>query len=297
MDIELARTFLEIVASGSFIRAAEHLHVTQTTVSARIRSLELQLGRRLFVRNKAGASLTAYGEQFLRFAPSLVQMWEHARHQVAVPAGRRALLSVGGELSLWNPLLLNWLVWMKRHAGDIALRAQVGVPEDLMRQVSEGALEIALLYTPSILPGLRVEPLLEERLVLVTTARRRSPKALHADYVFVDWGVDFARNHNRRFPNWANPGVFVSLGPLGLGYILQAGGTGYFRLRAVRPYLESRRLRLVRGAPQFHQTVYLVHSANTDATLVEAALRGFRAVAAEEHEQQKAGAVVQRSRQ
>jgi DNA-binding transcriptional LysR family regulator len=294
MDIELARTFLEIVASGSFIRAARHLHVTQTTVSARVRSLEQQLGRRLFVRNKAGASLTAYGEQFLRFAPSLVQMWEHARHQVAVPAGRAAVLSVGGELSLWNPLLLNWLVWMKRRAGDIALRAQVGVPGEMMRQVSEGALDIALLYTPSILPGLRVEPLLEERLVLVTTARR-SRKALHADYVFVDWGVDFARNHNRRFPNWANPGVFVSLGPLGLGYILQAGGTGYFRLRAVRPYLESRQLRLVKGAPQFHQTAYLVHSSSADAKLVDAALRGFREVAAEEQEHQRAGVTVQRS--
>jgi LysR family transcriptional regulator, flagellar master operon regulator len=37
MDIELARTFLAIVEAGSFVRAAERLNVTQTTVSARVR--------------------------------------------------------------------------------------------------------------------------------------------------------------------------------------------------------------------------------------------------------------------
>ena len=36
MDIELARTFVEIVSTGSFIKAAERLHVAQTTVSARV---------------------------------------------------------------------------------------------------------------------------------------------------------------------------------------------------------------------------------------------------------------------
>ncbi|HXV11624.1 MAG TPA: LysR family transcriptional regulator, partial [Burkholderiales bacterium] len=38
MDINLARTFLEIVATGNFLRAAERLHVTQTAVSARVRT-------------------------------------------------------------------------------------------------------------------------------------------------------------------------------------------------------------------------------------------------------------------
>ena len=90
MDVELARTFLEIVRARSFARAAEQLNLSQTAVSARIRTLEQQLGRPLFIRNKNGASLTGAGEQFLRYAPMLVQLWQRARHQVAVPAGRRA---------------------------------------------------------------------------------------------------------------------------------------------------------------------------------------------------------------
>jgi LysR family transcriptional regulator, flagellar master operon regulator len=80
MDIELARTFLAIVEAGSFVRAAERLNVTQTTVSARVRSLEDQLRRPVFLCNKSGSTLTPAGEQFLRFARTLVQVWERAQH-------------------------------------------------------------------------------------------------------------------------------------------------------------------------------------------------------------------------
>src|SRR6187399_2356573 len=95
MDIELARTFLEIVGTGSFIRASERLNVGQTTVSARIRLLEQELGRPLFVRDKSGASLTPAGEQFLRYAPMFVQLWQRALQQVALPPGHRAVMTVG----------------------------------------------------------------------------------------------------------------------------------------------------------------------------------------------------------
>jgi DNA-binding transcriptional LysR family regulator len=112
MDINLARTFLEVAARGSFIAAAERLHLTQTAVSARIRILEEQLGRRLFVRNKAGARLTPAGERLIRHATTLIQVWERARQHVALPPGREDGVSVGGEFSLWHPLLADWLIWM-----------------------------------------------------------------------------------------------------------------------------------------------------------------------------------------
>jgi|GEM_PF-1916412 len=56
MDIEQARTFLAITAHGSFLGAARQLHLTQSTVSARIQRLEEEMGTRLFVRNRSGAS-------------------------------------------------------------------------------------------------------------------------------------------------------------------------------------------------------------------------------------------------
>ena len=278
MDVELARTFLEIVRARSFVRAAEQLNVSQTAVSARVRTLEEQLGRPLFVRNKNGASLTAAGEQFLRYAPMFVQLWQRARHQVAVPPGRRAVLTIGGEVSLWHPWLTEWLHWMRRSAPDVALRVQVDVPDSLTDQVSTGALDVAVIYAPQYRPGARVELLLEEKLVLVTTkaeARTVEPDS----YVYVDWGPDFAHHHELSFPEDNNPGLFVGLGPLALTYILEAGGAGYFRQRVVAPYIAAGKLHLVGGAPSFFYPVYAVCSAQADDELIDLALNGLRSIA------------------
>lgn len=288
MDTEVVRTFLEIVNSGNFIRAAERLNVGQTTVSARIHLLEERLGRLLFVRNKAGATLTPEGEQFLHYAPSFVQLWERARQKVAVPAGRRAVLAFGGELSLWDPWLLKWMLWMRRSAPELALRAQVGVPDSLMTQVAEGVLDIAVMYAPQHRPGLKIELLFKERLVLVTTDPDAShihldaETAVRADYVYVDWGADFALNHSVSFPEATNPGLFVGLGPLAREYILKAGGTGYFRMRSVQSYLENGQLHRVHDAPEFSYPAYAVYGTNADETVLRPALEGLRAVAAEE---------------
>lgn len=281
MDTELARTFLEIVSAGSFIRAAERLNVAQTTVSSRIRILEERIGRPLFVRNKTGASLTPAGEQFLRYAPTFLLLWERARHQVAVPAGHSTVLAVGGELSLWQPLLLDWVVWMRRSMPDVALRVQVDLRRDLISQVSEGLVDIALVYAPQHRPGLKIDLIMEEKLVLVSSSPNPGPVG-GADYVYVDWGPDFALHHARTFPDASNPGLSVALGPLALGYILANGGSGYFRMRVVQKYLESGRLHLVPGMPQFSYPIYAVHSTGLDEALVSAALAGLHAVSESE---------------
>jgi len=283
MDIQLARTFLEIVSTRSFIRAAERLNVSQTAVSARVRALESQLGRALFVRNKSGATLTPAGEQFLRYAPTFVQLWQRACHQVAIPAGRRALLSMGAELSLWNPLILNWLLWMKQVAPDIALRTEVSVPDDLMKQVAAGVLDIAIMYRPQNLPGLQIEELLNEKLVLVTTGGEEKLK--ESEYVYVDWGPVFSTRHDANFPDWTSPGLYVGLGPLGLSYILRCGGSGYFRKRTAQPYVRTGQLKFVKDAPEFTYPVYAVYPAGKDSGLLEPALAALRSVAARESDE------------
>jgi len=289
MDINLARTFLEIVHTRSFQRAAQRLHVTQTSVSARVRTLEELLGRPLFVRNKAGAVLTAAGEQFLPHATMLVQVWERARHQVAVPSGSRAVLAIGCEISLWDPLLLQWLLWMRSAAPQLAIRTEVGFPHDLLDKVAAGVLDIAIAYAPQQRPGLRVELLIEEKLVMVTTAEHpRVPRP--ADYVYVDWGPEFAVQHGLAYPELSNAAVSAGLGPLGREYLLAAGGTGYFRHDVVRSHLESGRLRRVPDTPEFLYPAYAVYAVGADSAIVDPALEGLRQVVRAKPEEAREGA-------
>src|SRR5687768_6212835 len=219
MDISSARTFLEIVKTGSFVRAAANLNLTQTAVSARIRVLEDQLDRPLFVRNKAGARLTPAGDQFLRYATTLVQVWERARHQVAVPAGREKIVTVGGEHSVWNPLLADWLVWMRGECPDVAVRVRIDAPDRLMEQVQDGIVDVAVLYAPPRRPGIVAELLAEEKLVAATTHPGGDESACDNN-VYVDWGPDFAASHHAAFPGLSAPAVSVNYGPLAMQYIL-----------------------------------------------------------------------------
>jgi DNA-binding transcriptional LysR family regulator len=281
MDTELARTFLVVVSTGSFVHAAERLHVTQSTVSGRIQRLEQALGAELFVRNKAGTTLTAAGQQFQRHASLLTLTVEQARQEIGVASGFRATLTVGGRLGLWEDLLLRWLPVFEQLAPDVAVRAHIGFEADVMQALIDGRSNIGVMYTPQARPGLRVELLLEERLVMVST-HADPPPSLQRDYVFVDWGPEFFAQHALAFPDFAGATLTVNIGWLGLQRILASGGSGFFPARMLREHEAAGRLHRVPGAPEFRLPAYLCFPAHAERSEPLAlALDTIRRVAAE----------------
>jgi DNA-binding transcriptional LysR family regulator len=280
MDTELARTFLMVVASGSFVEASQRLHVTQSTVSTRIQRLEETLGAELFVRKKAGTSLTPAGRQFQRHAALLTRTVEQARQEIGIASGFRATLTVGGRIGLWEDLLLRWLPIFAALAPDVAVRASVGFEEDLMSALIDGRVSIAVMYTPQARPGLTVEPLLEERLVMVST-RANPPAEPERDYIYVDWGAEFFAQHSLAFPNFAGAALTVNIGWLALQRILAYGGAGYFPARMLREDELAGRLHRVPGAPEFRLPAYLCFPTKADPDPLFLALDTIRRVAAD----------------
>jgi DNA-binding transcriptional LysR family regulator len=280
MDTELARTFLVVISSGSIVAASQRLHVTQSTVSTRIQRLEEALGAELFVRNKAGTTLTPAGRQFQRHAALLTRTVEQARQEIGLVSGFRATLTVGGRIGLWEDLLLRWLPIFAALAPDVAVRAVIGFEDDLMQALIDGRANICVMYTPQARPGLTVEPLLEERLVMVST-RANPPSEPEADYVYVDWGPEFFAQHSLSFPNFAGAALTVNIGWLGLQRILAHGGTGYFPVRMLREYELAGRLHRVVDAPEFRLAAYLCFSAKADSEPLALALDTIRRVAAD----------------
>lgn len=281
MNLEHIRTFLEVAATGNFNRAAANLNVTQSTVSARIKSLEDRLGLVLFARSHTGAALTAPGRRLQRYALNMQRLWRQAQQEVVLPKGFRSLIGLGTQVSLWERLILKWIPWMRERAPDVAVRLEADYSTSLMRQLTDGLLDIGVMYQPRQTAGFVVEELLEEALMLVATGPRAASPAWRDDYVYVDWGDVFRARHAEAFPDMETPAVSVGLGALGLEYILENGGSGYFPVRMVGSDLDAGRLFRVDGAPVIRRPAYLVYAAKpVDPEPLALALSGLHEIAA-----------------
>lgn len=78
ISIRHLRAFTEIAKNGSFTRASEALHVTQSTLTATIKQLEEQAGLKLFDRTTRRVLLTGEGESFLPVAEKLISDFDTA---------------------------------------------------------------------------------------------------------------------------------------------------------------------------------------------------------------------------
>ncbi|SFU00326.1 LysR family transcriptional regulator [Pseudomonas marincola] len=273
MDIDLTRTFLEIARHGSFIAAAERLHLTQTAVSARVQKLESHLNCTLFIRNRAGAKLTADGEAFVVFATQMLETWDAAQRELPLPDGFHHVLHLGAEVSLCNPLMLKWIGALREQIPSYAIRTEMAEGMTLLRLLERGVLDAAVVFKPEYWPGLQVEQLFEEKLVMVRAA---NPDP----YVYVDWGEGFRRQHDSALPDKAKASVSINLGPLALQHILENGGSGYFRSRVVESYIEKGYLQRVPKAPEFSFPAYLVYSRERDSQTLQHAFSALREVVA-----------------
>lgn len=275
MDINLARTFIMVAETGSFVEAARRLNITQSTVSARIKGLEEELGRELFGRSKVGASLTTAGEQFRRHALALVRVWQHAQMEIGLTGQHQDHLSTGAPPGLWDGFLIRWVAWMRRALPDISISATSGQTPVLTQRLLEGTLDLAVMYRPVPPPGLTLEHLFEEEFVLVTSARTSSRRTA-ADFVSIDWGPEFQVDHATAFPRLRNPGLHLDLGPAGLDFLLGHERTGYAPLRLVRSHVARGRLKLVKRARRFIYPVYMVYPEDRDEDAFKPILEGLR---------------------
>jgi DNA-binding transcriptional LysR family regulator len=78
-DTDLLRSFVAVVESGGFTKAAKRLNSTQSTVSAQIHRLQDEAGRPLFVRSTRSVQLRSAGETLLGYARTIIRLNEDAR--------------------------------------------------------------------------------------------------------------------------------------------------------------------------------------------------------------------------
>ena len=267
MHVTNLKTFIAVTETGSFVGAAERVHVTQSTVSVRIRVLEDYLGVYLFDRGKKGAVLTIDGQKFLKTAVAIVNLWGQARIEIGLSASQESILRVGAQVSLWDGFMTTWLSSFKSANPNIALRAEMASSTDLIERLTNAELDVIVLYRPQYRPGYEAQIIFDEELILVSTVKH-DPEPLGQNYIFMYWGPDFQADHSLNFPDIPVPEITMDIGTLGLEYIFEHGGSAYLPKRIVKKYLKEKRLYIVKDQPTFKYPVYLLYSHTLDEQLV-----------------------------
>ncbi|UTW58752.1 LysR family transcriptional regulator [Kordiimonas sp. SCSIO 12603] len=278
MDITQIRTFLAIAQTGSFIGAANVVNVTQSTVSVRMRTLEDELRVELFERGKRGAILTPAGQKFMRTATAMARLWDQAKLDIGVAEEQIASLRIGGQVSLWQGYLIPWLAWMSENNPNLALRAHMADPLQLVQQLVDGALDIAVMYRPQFRPGFIAKPIFTEEIILVSSIKNHD-EPFDDNYMLTYWGPAFKEDHALNFPEQKAPRLTADLGTMAIDYLLERPSTGFFPRRIAEPYIESGNLIIVKEVPSFEYPAYLVYPDILDHDLMNRLLTGLKSVA------------------
>lgn len=172
MELRHLRYFKTLAQELSFTKAAARLHVTQSTLSHQIKQLEDEIGVDLLQRDGKKISLTHAGQTLLqttlRTMEDLDQTLRDLKLQDKPMTGR---LVIGVTHTFSMRLLGQYLAEFVSRFPLVKLDIKELPAIEIESKLLADELDVGVAYAPTSLPGLWVEPLFSEPLMLVTSKR------------------------------------------------------------------------------------------------------------------------------
>ena len=174
MDIRQLQYIAALAREKHFTRAAQACHVTQPTLSGRIRQLEQELGVPIVERGHRFHGLTPDGERVVKWAHAILDNWESLRQEIArlrsTSATLAGRLSVGVIPSALPMAGLITKAIRDRHPGvELVVLSQSSI--EILRHLEDYSIDVGLTYLDNEpIEGMRSEPIYMERYCLLVRA-------------------------------------------------------------------------------------------------------------------------------
>ncbi len=256
MNIEQIETFLDLCETRNFGRTADRLGITQSTVSGRVRALELQLARGLFTRSRSGTELTLEGLRFEPHARALRHGWAEAVHATRSAGTRAMTLRIGIQHDLTGSLIGGWVRDFRAALPDAGFYIEADYSPAMASDLLVGALDFAMMYSPRMHPDLYFETLGEIRYRMVSTLTDRMAGVGADSYILTNFSPAFAENHARLHPSLATAPVSSGQSTAIAGLMTSLGGTAYVIGEMAAEMVANGQCRPVVDAPVMEQTVF-----------------------------------------
>ncbi len=257
MNITSLHTFIAIVETGSLVRASQEMNVTQSTVTARLKTLEDELGQVLLNRQKSGATLTPAGTRLLRYARAMAGLWRQAKHATALPAGLDSICTFGCDRELWHGPGRTFFNGVISGQPEMALSVHQGNARDLEAWLAEGLVDVILTYDSRVRSNQSIHALPPEELVLYSN-RPNTPIDADPCYIFVDHGAEYRQWHDETYHNAGVDRIRFDSSWWALQYLLERGGSAYLPRAEAKPFVEKGDLYVLTDGPVFTQQINLI---------------------------------------
>ena len=160
LPIEVLRSFVAIVDSGSMLKASDRVFLSQSAISLQVKRLEEMLQQSLFTREGRRLVLTNTGETFLGYARRLLALNDEAVANVS-GAAEKGPVRVGMVQDFAESLFTGALAAFSTLNPDAVLHARVAGTQELLEARDAGGLDLVLGFADENTPSpLRVDPMI-----------------------------------------------------------------------------------------------------------------------------------------
>jgi DNA-binding transcriptional LysR family regulator len=178
------KVFRAVAEQLSFSKAAEHLFLTQPAVTLQIKALESDLGVRLFDRGAGGISLTQQGSVLLKYALRVAELVAEVEQKLGTGKGQvSGELPLGASTTIAQYVLPRLLRAFLEEHPQVHVSFHSGNTSQIVESLLDGKVSIGLIEGPSRARGVRVEPFMEDELVLITPRNFESDHLTHSQFV------------------------------------------------------------------------------------------------------------------
>ena len=169
MELRQIHYFIAVAETTSLTKAVGRLHIAQPALSQNIKSLEEELGTRLFDRSRQGMALTDSGVIFLEHARGIILQVNRAKESIRNfddnPSGT---VSIATPASVANVLSVPLFQALKKNYPAIELNLDEGLTGNIRQAFDMGLFDIILELNSGGSDTLSVEPLIREDLYFIS---------------------------------------------------------------------------------------------------------------------------------
>ncbi len=257
MQPEYIETFLDLMETTSFNRTAERLGITQSAVSNRIAALESQLGRKLFMRSRAGTRATAAGQRFLGHALSLRHEWNEARRAVADAGVFDRALRIGIQADLAANHIGEWVLDIRTALPEASIYVEVDYSNQMGADVLAGDLDLAVMFTPRHMTDVSYESAGEISYAMISTEAAHIGDVSVDRYIRANYSAAFDKAHRDLLPGLSAAPVASGLNTAICGLLTALGGSAFVLDESADEMVGGGTFRKVSGVAPIAQPIYV----------------------------------------